>query len=412
MMESQAELLRNRGLDVETVGEIMDGPEASPAAIGPFKPPVLDGTPELPAPGIYFNMPDELYHSLPALSSSGIKKLASSPMLFWASTTWLNEECAKQKAEAEKDKDHLNIGKAYHCRILEGREAYERRFVVALDKASIEGCLESSDEIKNRIRELGEKPLGTITEADGISKRAAKKEDWINQLLELEPDARIMARIVEEFEEEHRGKTVIPADVHMRIELAARMIQLDEGLCKAFTGGHPEVVLIWNCPRTGVPMKARVDYLKIRAMVDLKSIANQRERSIENAIRFEIASYHYNIQPSVYFEGADEVRKLVRKHGASVVHGLDDPTWALQWARHQEPDKWLWVFQQKGIAPITRGAWYPRAGTVKMISDDIVLRMKRRFREYAESMGMEPWLDVAPPYELADEDIPNSATEI
>jgi hypothetical protein len=81
----------------------------------------------------------------------------------------------------------------------------------------------------------------------------------------------------------------------------------------AFRDGYPEVVLIWHCPKTGVPMKARVDYLKLKAIVDLKSIANQRERSLENAIRFEIASYNYNVQPAVYSEGVEAVRKLVRE---------------------------------------------------------------------------------------------------
>jgi hypothetical protein len=66
---------------------------------------------------------------------------------------------------------------------------------------------------------------------------------------------------------------------------------------------------------TGVPMKARVDYLKVKALVDLKSIGNQRERSIEQAIRFEIAGYHYNIQPRVYSKARKVVRELVREKG-------------------------------------------------------------------------------------------------
>jgi hypothetical protein len=35
--------------------------------------------------------------------------------------------------------------------------------------------------------------------------------------------------------------------------------------------------------------EGRVDYLKIDEIVDLKSIGNQRDRSIEQAIRFEIS---------------------------------------------------------------------------------------------------------------------------
>jgi hypothetical protein len=176
-------------------------------------------------------------------------------------------------------------------------------------------------------------------------------------------------------------------------------------------------------------MKARVDYLKVKALVDLKSIGNQRGRSIENAIRFEIATYHYNLQPAVYAEGAKEVRELVRQSGgigsihscditvdshgpAAAALTADRIAWALKWASHQGEDEWLWVFQQKGDAPITRGVFYPLAGTTHMISCDMVTTAKRTFRKCSEAFGIEPWLDVKPIYTIADEDIPQSATDI
>ena len=167
-------------------------------------------------------------------------------------------------------------------------------------------------------------------------------------------------------------------------------------------------------------MKARCDYLKMAFIPDLKTVANQRERSIENAIRFEIASRNYNIQPCVYFEGADVLRAMIRERGASVIatHPFTPPekreamaAFAMKWAKHTKPDEWLFVFQQKGDAPITRGVWFPR-GSVKMITDEIIRDAKRRFKECSETFGVSPWLDVKPPYTIADEEIPASATEI
>jgi hypothetical protein len=70
------------------------------------------------------------------------------------------------------------------------------------------------------------------------------------------------------------------------------------------------------------------------------------------------------------------------------------------------------VFQQKGDAPITRGVFYPLAGTTHMITCDIVLSVKRKFRTFSETFGTDPWLDTAPIYTIADEDIPPQATEI
>jgi hypothetical protein len=84
------------GLFADTVGEIMEretGPSVShadapagggepcltrPSSGTPFVMPVLDGYPvDFPEPGIYFGVPDEVYHAIPALSASGIKKLAA-----------------------------------------------------------------------------------------------------------------------------------------------------------------------------------------------------------------------------------------------------------------------------------------------------------------------------------------------
>jgi hypothetical protein len=87
-------------------------------------------------------------------------------------------------------------------------------------------------------------------------------------------------------------------------------------------------------------------------------------------------------------------------------------TWALKWASHRGDDEWLWVFQQKGDAPITRGVFYPLAGTTNLVTLDIVNSVKRKFRQFSEAFGTDPWLDVKPIYLIADEDIPQSATEI
>lgn len=481
---------RDAGEMFGTVGDIideMDGvtPQA-PAPITRLVPPTLEGTPAMPEPGIYFGMSDEDYHAVPALSFSGIKKLAASPMIFWAATPWLSEKKRKDIEEAKEsdDKPHFIFGKAYHCRIMEGTDAYASRYAVELDPADFPDALVKTAQIQAAIARHTQmqpvKPQGNkpdlliqlrrlagceVADAEGrlfldgekvtvealktriglyeeeapvvpVRKvedfmpdsgdsymRDAVKADWIKQLLTLEPEAQIFDVLAEQHRAAHPGKVFLSADRHYELEIAAAMVARDPELQHAFKGGQPEVSLFWYCPKTGVPMKARVDYLKIKAMVDLKSIGNVRQRSMEQAIRFEIASYHYNLQPAVYFEGAEVVRALVREHQETVIHHCDidvnedqvatdaRDAWCHRWAAHTQPDEWLWVFQQKGDAPITRGVWFPR-GTVMMISQDIVLAAKKRFREYAETFGTSPWLDVKPTYLIADEEIPNSATEI
>lgn len=411
-------------LELETVAEIIGDEPHREDASGSFVPETLPGTPDLPPDGIYFGMPEEEYHALPALSSHGIRKLAASPMVFWASTSWLNEK--RRKAEREKvleERTHQVVGKAYHCRIMEGAEEFARRFAIELDHSEYADALESTDQIKAAISEAGEKPRAKVQDKLPSGEdfmRAAKKEDWIDQLLDVDPEAKVLSRLKQQHREANEGKSFISLEAYEQIEIAAAMIERDPEVCHAFKGGYAEVTLIWHCQRTGVPMKARVDYLKLRSIVDLKSIGNERERSLEQAIRFCIAGYHYNVQPSVYVEGVEAVRKLLREGGGCIDVRTDGLTseqakarleFTNKWAQARDSE-WLWVFQQKGDAPVTRGVFYPLAGTTRMLTDDIILKQKRRFRQFSETFGVDPWLDVRPIYDLADEDLPASATEI
>ena len=391
----------------------------------PMKLEVLDGTPDLPPPGIYFGMPEDLYHALPAASSHGIRDLASSPMLYWSRSTFLSELARKREKERkEKERMHYTLGKAYHCRIMEGLTAFNQRFAVELSAEDIEGALESTDEIKAAIVAAGHKPASKVPDqmpdGSGEYMRPAKKWDWSQQLLDINPDAKILDRLNWQHRQMHEGKSFISAEGYEQIEIAAAMIEADPEVRHAFTGGHAEVVLLWFCPVTGVPMKARCDYLKLKAVVDLKTVANQRGMSIERAITQEVANYKYQIQPSVYVEGVEEVRKLVREGKAHLSHPSqkDDVTgfkaivdWVDQWAKQDECE-WLWVFQQKGDAPITRGVFYPLRGSTRSVTDQMILKMKDRFRQFADAFGTDPWLDVMPVYDMADEDLPPWATDI
>lgn len=407
---------------IEDYLDELDGVKRPPVTAPRFDPARLPDTPQAPEPGIYFGMPEDDYHAIPALNSSGIKQITASPMLFWSKTDWLCELARQKKADATNDDDkyHQTIGKAYHARILEGREAFASRFAIELGPADYPDAISSTDDIKAAIREAGAKPITRVK--DGFQDNAAKKDDWIAQLLELDPDAQVMSALKAKHREAHAGKTFISANDYTRLEIAAAMIERDPYLTDTFHNGYPEVTLIWRCATTGVLMKARADYLKLDAIVDLKSIGNQREMSIEQAIRSAIGSYKYNFQPCLYQEGVLAVRELVREHGASVVHTATpdgeqgevppETTFALEWSRHKGNDEWHWIFQCKGDAPITRGVRFPSGGFVESDTCDLIERAKRKFVQYSEVYGCEPWLDLAPIYTISDEDFPRWATEI
>lgn len=412
-------------MELQTVAEII-GDAPTRGKTEPFRPAVLPGTAQLPPPGIYFGVPEDEYFSWPALSSSGIKDILSSPMLYWARSPWLSEARRDEELEQAAKPDerlHRSIGRAYHCRILEGREEYARRFACELTPEECKGALESTDEIKAAILKAGHKPHAKVTDqmpdGSGAFSRTARKEDWILQLLEIDPKARILSKMREEHRGIHDGKAFIPHDAHAQIEIAAKMIEADPEIRRAFMGGYPEVTLIWYCAETGVPMKARVDYLQIKAAVDLKSIKFEGGMSMERALARAIASYSYNFQPAVYLEGIQAVRRLVAANGGAVCNiesGEPDEdkilSWLEKWGAETPEPKWLFVFQAKGIAPITRACFYPTGGTTHMITCDMVKTAKRRFKKFSETFGVEPWVDVQSIYDLSDEDLPPWATEI
>lgn len=419
-----------------TVGDILDEMDgvkpAQPKAAAPYQPKVLPDTPPLPAPGIYFGMPEELYHALPALSASGIKDFAASPMLFWAKCQWLSEDARKREAEAAaeaKEKAHRVIGKAYHCRILEGAEAYAQRFAVELSAEDCAGALEHTDQIKAAINAAGVKPFSKVEDAlpDGtVYMRSAVKADWEQQLLSIDPHAKLLSALRSQHAKANAGKALISFDAHGQIEIAARMIEADPNARHAVTGGYPEVVLIWHCAETGVPMKARVDRLKLKAAVDLKTIGNEAGMSLDRAIFRAIANYKYAIQPAVYIEGIVAVRQLVRDKGGPAAFRLmwecdetglnaDRPAaadWVDKWAAETETPEWWWLFQQKGIAPITRLKRLPLGGSTLAITNERVREVKRKWRAASEQYGTAPWLDLAPAEDINDDDLPPYVCDI
>lgn len=415
----QDKIERVYGFRPDTVGDIIEGSDERPMPPRPFVLPRLEGYPhEFPEPGLYFDMPEDFYHAIPAVSCGGIKTMAASPMLYWALCRWMNAEYDEIKREQEEKRekegaDHFDVGHAYHARILEGRDAFRERFVIGLDRKDYPNAVKTEKEIQAKM------PEGLVAKGKTVADKFADLQRFV-------PDAQFWPDLEARHARANPGKTFITAKVYRQLEIAAAMIEKDDELSKLVTGGYPEVSMFWHCPKTGLPKKLRCDYLKIRAMVDLKSYVNQKGLSAENAINQAIANNRYVLQPSHYLEGAAEVRKILRERGADAVHVFcfdgEDPdqvervekieAWSLKWAAHTVPDEWFWLFQQKGIAPIARGVNFPRLGTTKMLADDICSMMAKRIRLFADTFGCDPWIDSAPIYDLADEDLPRYATEI
>mgnify|MGYP001044648594 CR=1 FL=1 len=340
----------------------------------------MSGAPDFKE-GLFFGLDEDVYHSVPALSNSGIKSLRASPMLFW-SRSWMNPSPVKRETE------FMELGKAYDYRILAGREAFYERYGVALVAEDYPNALRTKDDVIEALE----------AEGGGGWKKSATKAILVEALRAVKPDAQIWDDIVQEHARENGERILLNPETIKRIEIAAKMIELDPELSKAFSGGYPQVSIFWRCAETGVPMKARLDYLKVRAIVDLKTYSNPYDKPVDRAVAGAMASQKYHIQSVVYQEAVAAAKRLP-------VFGDVDLDWLSRFQKAPPPE-FLFVFQMTGEAPVTRGFTFPAALLTSEVGKVVVKEAKEKFSECTERYGKDPWLDYAPIRAFSDEEFP------
>ena len=333
--------------------------------------------------GVYFSLDEESYHSIPALSASGIKNLLISNPDFWFRSPF-NPNKRDENTEA------MTVGKAFHKRILEGREAFYDKYAVTFEEPP--GCLRTVDDIKEALVKAGvDKPKGL-------------KPALIEQLLEVQPDAMILDELKIDYQLLHHGKEFLSASLIETIELAAAMIEKHPSLSKCFRGGYPEVSVIWT--EDGVRFKARFDYLKPKAIIDLKTFGNTMNKPVDSAIYSAMASGKYHIQAAFYLRAVRAAQSSSRP-----VDFGGDPKWLEAFTNCEEHD-FYFVFQQKGIAPLARGKKFLR-GSLWSCGEVAIDEAIRRYKQCIEVYGPDiPWIDNTPIDEFQDDLFPAFTTEL
>ncbi len=309
--------------------------------------------------GVFFGMPAEEYHAALALSASGIKWLRVSALDWWARSP-LNPNAVDEETEAKE------TGKAYHSRIVEGREAFFASYAPALNQADHPEALVTNEQL-----------YAAIVENGGMTKKSARKEELIYELLRVWPMAPVWQTMQQSHAERNRGKALISCELMARIEVAAAMIERHPQLKLAFAGGHPEVSIFWADAATGIPCKARLDYLKPQAVVDLKTFTNQFGMPIRRAIARQMANYRYHIQARWYLDAVAQAPDATDP--LRIVHS--DRTF-------------LFVFQQQGPAPVARGLVLG-PGTIMDIARQEIDEAKAQWMRCWHTFGPDsPWVDV------------------
>lgn len=289
-------------------------------------------TPELPAPGIYFGMDEATYHAAPAFSASGIKDINVSPLRFYL-RSWMNPN----REPDEEDTPAKILGTACHVAVLEGMEAFQAAYALKPDPSDYPDALATGKDLKAACKALGLKQNGTL-------------EEMSARIREVDAVVPLWVEIVEAFERENAGKIVLTpkqwADVHMAALVISRM----PSVRSVFSGGRSEVSIFWEA--SGIPMKARLDYLKPGAIGDLKTFANINEREIKEAVAGEVARNRYFIQPIVYTAAVVAAKKMFATSGMDAVHGDVDAAW-LREVMASKHHKFSFVFMQTGGVPDT-----------------------------------------------------------
>lgn len=293
------------------------------------------------SPGIYFGLDEDIYHADPALGSTDMKTLAVSPPDYWF------DSAHNPMREEDDDTPARLFGRAVHKFVLEGRGAFENSYA----PTDFSGATRDGKAERAAIAEAGKLPI--------------KRDDW------------------------------------NRIMLAGTIVRGNPSISSAFAGGSPEVSIFWE--RDGIRRKARIDYLKARAIVDLKSNANTMQRGFIESCRRAIGEWRYDIQAVHY----GEARALIPEFVASgAVHGDHDAEWLRKVA---DANEWafVWVFYQSHGAPLTWGTTLSPGNGILDIARTTLAKAEDNYREFVDRFGLDtPWLLSEPLEELDINDMP------
>ncbi|EFB4182463.1 exodeoxyribonuclease VIII [Escherichia coli O74] len=192
-------------------------------------------------PGIYYGISNENYHAGPGVSKSQLDDIADTPALY----LW------RKNAPVDTTKTKtLDLGTAFHCRVLEPEE-FSNRFIVA-------------PEFNRRTN--------------------AGKEEEKAFLMECAST----------------GKTVITAEEGRKIELMYQSVMaLPLGQWLVESAGHAESSIYWEDPETGILCRCRPDKIipEFHWIMDVKTTADIQ--------RFKTSyyDYRYHVQDAFYSDG-------------------------------------------------------------------------------------------------------------
>lgn len=209
------------------------------------------------ADGIYIGLSSERYHADPALGSSNIRDILKGANLFWHKSR-MNPKWRPEKLTPAKI-----VGNATHRLLLDGTAPFNAEYVRG--------------------------PYGPDSELSSPEKSALTKG--------------AKAKLME-------GQELLLQEDYDFVVGCKDILDADPDLQGCLDSGLSEVSVFWT-RKDGVRCKARLDKLKIKGIGDIKTIANERERPLDEACLLDIKTYRYDIPAEHYMEGRRQMRELL-----------------------------------------------------------------------------------------------------
>lgn len=345
--------------------------------------------------GIYFGLPFKDYLADPALSVSGIKQLLVSPLTYWVNSPM------NPNREEPKPTPAMEFGSALHKLILEGQQAFSKAYAVMPSKDDCPDALDGVEALREKCAELGLKRSGTLLEMS-------------DRILEEDPDAILWPKIMERFRQESEGKTILKADDADHLDRIFEMVRSHPTAKNIFRNGVPEVSIFWTDEDTGIRMKARIDYLRDHAVIDLKSFSNTMEKPLNEAIISAIVGRKYHLQGAVYLDAVEAAKRMAMK---GKIFGNPPHEDLLNLAKTTKESRFFFVFCETGKVNnvVVRELAKEIAGveTVAYAAGRAIA--ERGMEDYARCMaayGHRPWRDHRQATPIIDLEIPLWAQEI
>ena len=343
------------------------------------------------APGIYFDLPEEIYHAARGLSCSGMKHLTVSDLNYW-------HHNLSPDRETPEDTEAKRFGKATHCYALE-RERFDRSFAMKLSEEDHPDALVTADDMKK------------FLEANGLPKSGKTKKELIDRIVSSGLQVKIWDRELASYGALHVGKTFLGKEESKRIERAASVMSADPYVKAALTGGMPEVSFFVREPENGVMLKARMDYVRPRSTIDIKTFSNSRGKPVEKAI-FEAIYYESYYLQCVFYHQVRELARCQLAAGEIQTFGnvteewlkgfleTEDHGFGLVFIESAEPFDLRFILLKQAEVPGADTNAYWSSAQLR-IAD-----LTYRYAECLQKYGDKEWREPRSPHILEDTDMP------